>query len=99
MARELVVSEEAISDLEEIWDYIAKDSPLNADRFLDQLYRKCTDIADLEGIGRSREELFPGLLSIPHKTYILFFERDETQVRIVRIVHGSRDLDQMFELE
>ncbi|MDQ8188546.1 type II toxin-antitoxin system RelE/ParE family toxin [Pelagicoccus sp. SDUM812002] len=99
MARDLYISEEAESDLDDIWDYIAKDSPLKADRFLEQLYRKCISISELDGIGRRRDELADGLLSIPHKKYIIFFVRDASQVNIVRILRGSRDLDQLFEEE
>lgn len=99
MTRDLYLSEEAESDLDDIWDYIAKDSPLKADRFLEQLYRKCISISELNGIGRQRDELAEGLLSIPHKKYIIFFVRDVSQVSLVRILRGSRDLDQAFEEE
>ena len=97
MDRELIISEEAESDLEERWDYIAEDSPQNADRFIDQIYRKCLDITVLDGIGRARDELADGLLSISHKKYIIFFIRDDQQVGIVRILRASRDLVSQFD--
>jgi len=97
MGRELRITHEAESDLEDIWDFIAEDSPSNADRFIDQLYRKCIDIAELEGIGRSRSELADGLLSIPHKKYIIFFLRDERFLSIVRILRSSLDVESQFE--
>jgi plasmid stabilization system protein ParE len=97
MAKDLFISEEAESDLDDIWDYIAKDSPLKADRFVEQLYRKCISISELKGIGRCRNELADGLFSIPHKKYIIFFVRQDSQVSVVRILRGSRDLDQIFE--
>lgn len=99
MARDLIISDEAVSDLEDIWDYIATDSPIKADRFIDKLYQKCIDISDLDGIGRRRDELSDGLLSIPNKKYIIFFERKKIHVNIARILRGSRDLDQIFEEE
>lgn len=99
MARDLYISEEADSDLDDIWDYIAKESPARADHFVEQLYRKCISISELEGIGRHRDELADGLLSIPQKKYIIFFLREVSQVSIVRILRGSRDLDQIFEEE
>ena len=99
MARDLFISEDAESDLDDIWDYIAKDSPLKADRFVDQFYRKCISISELEGIGRRRDELSEGLFSIPHKKFVIFFIREDSQVGIVRILRGSRDLDQIFEEE
>ncbi|MDQ8183930.1 type II toxin-antitoxin system RelE/ParE family toxin, partial [Pelagicoccus sp. SDUM812005] len=91
MARDLYISEEAESDLDDIWDYIANDSPTKADRFLERLYRKCISISELDGIGRRRDELAERLLSIPHKKYIIFFVREVSQVSIVRILRGSRD--------
>jgi len=97
MGRELRISEEAESDLEDIWDYIAEDSPLNADRFIDQLYQKCLDVAVLEGIGRNRDELTDGLLSIPHKKYTIFFLRDDKCVSVVRILRASLDIEAQFE--
>ena len=99
MARDLHISEEAESDLDDIWDYIAKDSPLKADRFLEQLYHKCISISELDGVGRRRDELAEGLLSVPHKKYIIFFVREASRVSIVRVLRGSRDLDQAFEEE
>ncbi|MBD5780774.1 type II toxin-antitoxin system RelE/ParE family toxin [Pelagicoccus sp. NFK12] len=97
MAKKLVISEEAESDLEDIWDYIAMDSPLKADRFIDQLFRKCLDLSELDGVGRQRNELYQGLLSLPHKKFVIFFTREKSKVNIVRILRGSRDLDPLFE--
>ena len=36
----LVISDEAVSDLTEIWTHIAEDSPARADQFIDQIYDK-----------------------------------------------------------
>ncbi len=99
MARELIISREAESDLEDIWNYIAEDSPENADRFVDQLYSKCLDITALDGIGRPRDELADGLRSNPHKKYVIFFIREEKKVGIVRILRASRDIDSIIENE
>ena len=82
-----------------LWDYIAKDkdSPKNADRFVDQLYSKGMDLSALGGIGRRHDELTRGVMSIPHHRYIIFFTRDDTTVRIIRILNGARDLDNLCE--
>ena len=97
MPRVPVLSEEAVSDLEEIWIYIASDSIRNADGFIDLLYSKCIEISELSGIGRKRDELFPGMLSLAYKKYVIFFMRSEDRVEIVRILHGARDLPKVFE--
>ena len=97
MAKTPILSEEAVSDLEEIWIYIASQSIRNADNFLDQLYNKCIEISELSGIGRKRDELFPGMLSLAYKKYVIFFMRNRHEVQIVRILHGARDLPKIFE--
>ncbi|MBN2069611.1 MAG: type II toxin-antitoxin system RelE/ParE family toxin [Opitutales bacterium] len=97
MAKQLIISQEAISDLSEIWDYIARDNQRAADRFIDALYAKCQEILELESIGRSREELFEGLRSLPYRKYVIFFLRNHGDVEIVRILHGARDIESQFE--
>ncbi len=97
MPKNPFLSDEALSDLEEIWVFIASDSARNADRFIDQLYRKCVEIAELEAIGRNRDELFPGLLSVAYKKYVIFFLRTRDGVEIARILHGNRDIPKTFD--
>ena len=92
-----ILSEEAVSDIEDIWIYIASNSIRNADSFIDQLYNKCVEISELSGIGRKRDELFPGMLSLAYKKYVIFLMRSKDRVEIVRILHGSRDLPKIFE--
>ena len=92
-----ILSDEAVSDLEEIWIYIASHSIRNADSLIDQLYSKCIEISELSGIGRKRDELFPGILSLAYKKHVIFFMRGKDRVEIVRILHGARDMPKVFE--
>ena len=48
---------EAESDLDEIWWYIAQDSPNNTDRFLDRIQERCLALASFPQMGINREEL------------------------------------------
>ncbi len=96
MARKLVISRAAIRDLEEIWAYIARDNQQAADRTLDGLFRKCAWLAETDGTGRRRDELLSGLLSLPVRRYVVFFVREQAELRIVRILHGARDLERVF---
>ena len=82
--------------LNEIWDFISGDSIANADRFIDELSSKCEEIARLDGVGRKRDELIPGLSSLAHKNHVIFFRRTEGLVSIVRILNGARDIEKMF---
>ena len=48
---------EAESDLDEIWWYIAQDSPHNADRFLERIQERGSALADFPQMGTRRDEL------------------------------------------
>lgn len=87
----------AESDLDEIWNYIAQDSPDNAARLLRRIDATCATLADNPMIGRSRSELSPDLRSFPLANYLIFYRPIENGVEIVRVLHGNRDIGAMFE--
>jgi toxin ParE1/3/4 len=83
-------------DLWEIWDYIADDSLDRADGFLDRIEEKLRSLARSPGIGRRREELLPGLQSFPVGNYVVFYRAIEDGIDVIRILHGSRDIEEIF---
>lgn len=88
---------QAQEDLLDIWLHIAADSPFHADRFLDLLDEKMRLLADTPGIGRSRAELSPGLRGLPAGNYVIFYRQVSTGIEIVRVLHGSRDIEALFD--
>jgi len=68
----LLKSPEAENDLEEIWWYIAQDSPESADRLLDRIQEICLTLAAFPQMGASRAELKANLRSHPVGNYIDF---------------------------
>ncbi len=91
------ISARATSDLTEIWSYIADDSVTNADAFIDKLYETIQVLANQSGAGRRREELAPGILSFPFARYIIFYRASRDAIEIVRVLHGARDIQTIFE--
>lgn len=87
---------EAESDLDEIWWYIAQDSPHNADRFLDCIQERCLALADFPKMGTSRDELKAGLRSQPVGNYMIFYFPLEDGIDLVRVIHGSRDIESLL---
>jgi toxin ParE1/3/4 len=94
--RRLELSPEAEADLFDIADYIARDDPLRARSFVDELEARCTSLTDYPDAARARPELAPDLRSIPHGRYIIFYTPGEETVRIERILHGARDVEGEF---
>jgi toxin ParE1/3/4 len=88
-----------LSDLFEIWDYIAEDSEMQADAFIDALDRKFQSLAQKPSLGRARDELAKDLRSFPFGRYVIFFMPLADGVEVVRVLHGARDLDKVFQAE
>ncbi len=90
------LSRQANEDLQDIWLYIAIDSPNIADQFIENIYSCCISISENPEIGRRRDNLFPGLRSFPFKRYIIFYRKEENIIEIVRILSAYRDIDAVF---
>ena len=92
----LIISQQAIEDLSDIWSYIALDNPRAADSFVEELHESCKSLAKMPEMGRPRNELLPGIRSIPHKGYIIFYRKDEEKLAVIRVLNGCMDIDSMF---
>lgn len=55
---------QALSDLAEIWDYIADNSEMRADSFVATIDTKLQTLARQPGIGRLRDELTAGVFVV-----------------------------------
>ncbi|MBL8907399.1 MAG: type II toxin-antitoxin system RelE/ParE family toxin [Rhizobiales bacterium] len=93
----VVISPEARSDLDDVWLYIAADSPGNADRFIDRFAGACRRLATAPGLGRSRTELGEGVRSLPVGRYLIFYRTGRNRIEILRFIHGARDYRPVFK--
>jgi toxin ParE1/3/4 len=48
-------------------------------------------------MGKSRDKIFVGLRSFPVKSYLVFYALTEDGVEIYRVLHGRRDIEELFE--
>src|SRR4051812_43635246 len=96
MIPKVINSPEAELDLLEIWLFIAEHDITAADRFLSNMEARTQVLLLHPEMGRQREELLPTLRSIPEGRYIVFYRIAGTNIEIVRVLHGSRDIENMF---
>jgi toxin ParE1/3/4 len=95
----LVVRPQALTDLDDIFDYIAEDSVDRAIAFVRKLYGQMETIAASPSMGRRRDALLPGLRSFPHGNYLIFYLPLDDGVDVVRVLNGARDLEALFQNE
>ena len=86
----------AENDLFEIWDYIADDSAARASAFVREIHQKFSTLASNPGLGRIRDDLAEGLRSFPIGRYVIFYRGIAEGIEIVRVLHGSRDMENIF---
>ena len=97
----VVVRPRALDDLAEIWAYIADDSPDQAEAFVDLLDSKFQALSRRPGLGRRRRELSSDIdiRSLTVGRYVVFYLQLSRGIEVVRVLHGSRDIESIFENE
>jgi len=85
----------ARKDLKEIKAYIAKDNPKAAAQYMGILKQKCDLLAQTPTIGVCREE-YCNLYKFPVEKYLIFYRITETGIEVIRIIHGSRDIQSIL---
>jgi toxin ParE1/3/4 len=94
------VSLNAKADLDAIWLYIARESGSMevANRQIDSLTDRFSFLARFPHAGRSREREFGAdIRSFPIGDYVIVYCVDGSDVSILRVVHGKRDFEAIFE--
>lgn len=93
----LVFLPSAITDLESIGDFIARDNPRRARNFVVELRQQCNKIAANPAAYRSRPELAEDLRSCAYGNYAIFFVVESDALLIVRILHGAMDIPERLK--
>jgi toxin ParE1/3/4 len=80
----------AVDDLLDIIDYIARDSPRQAERFGRVLKAKVRLLELFPYLGSQCPE-HPQIRQLFHKKYIIYYSVHRTEVVIRAVVHGARE--------
>lgn len=90
----------AETELDEIWYYVAVQSGSTeiADRLIDTIADRFLLISRYPEIGRSRDhDLRPGLRSFTVGEYVIIYRIAGSDVLILHIVRGSRDIESLLQ--
>jgi toxin ParE1/3/4 len=85
-------------DYLDIWIYVAEQrgETTAADRLIGTFDEKLKLLSDFPGIGACREDLGPTFRTFPLGRYLIIYRPMKSGIDVLRVVHGSRDLRQLF---
>jgi toxin ParE1/3/4 len=90
-------------DLLEHVDYIAVNNPYAALRFVDTVEQAFARLSEMPEIGSLREFANPRLAGVrvwpipKFSRYLIFYPVTQDSIRILRVLHGARDIPSLFE--
>ena len=97
MVRDLLFRLTARQDLKDLYDYIEQDSPAAAARYVDEVIAFCTRLSEWPERGLRRDDLASGLRVLGfRKRASIVFRVTDTDVEVIRVLYGGRDLDRAF---
>ena len=95
--RTVKVAATAEEDLKGIWAYVAQHNEEAASKLIKEITGKFAVLSDYPQMGREQHKLLVNLRSVAVKGYIIFYQPLENGVEILRVLHGSRDVESIFE--
>jgi len=98
VAREIIWTESAWTDLEEIADHIAKDSEYYAAALVQDIRDASRTLRTLAQRGRIVPEFRDPLIrELLVGNYRLIYRSGRTAVYLLGVIHGARDLDALWK--
>lgn len=92
----VIYSPRAIRDVQGIAKWIAQDNPSAAMRVVDDIDRVLRLIAPSPMAGEDVGQLMPGLRRTTRGSYVLYYRPADHGIDVVRVVHGARDIGNLF---
>ncbi|MCZ6802574.1 MAG: type II toxin-antitoxin system RelE/ParE family toxin [Proteobacteria bacterium] len=72
------------------------DSPDRATAFIETLEAKFAPLLEHPEMGPKRDHLAPELRTHFYRDYVIYYRIGDTEIIIVRVLHGSRDAKVIF---
>jgi toxin ParE1/3/4 len=89
---------QARAELSSIWAYIVRESGnvAAADGIIDTITEHFYLLAQYPRMGRSRDDLRPGLRSFAVGEYVIVYTIEHEDVEILRVFHGRQDIERQL---
>lgn len=94
--RTIKIAAAAQTDLVEIAEYIAQDNQEAARKIIKEITARFALLRDNPFVGREQNHLLLNLRSFVVKKYVIFYQPFDDGVEILRVLHASRDIENLF---
>jgi plasmid stabilization system protein ParE len=97
-ARHVIISPDALADLEGIWDHIGREAGARiASDFVAEILDTIERLAEMPGMGHRRADVrHPAYRFWSVKSYVIAYRADAQSLRVARVVHGHRNFRPLF---
>lgn len=85
----LIYSEKSLVDIEGILEYISRDKPEAAVRFVEQILGQCELLSAAPELGEQRFDLISELRVFSFRNYGIYYRLLPGQLRVERVLHGA----------
>jgi plasmid stabilization system protein ParE len=100
MARQVIWSFEAAADLEALAEFVGRDSPSYAAAFVQEILQASHSLKEFSARGRIVPEMDdPRIRELFVRGYRLIYDMGGSQIIILGVIHGKRDLRGLWEEE
>jgi toxin ParE1/3/4 len=88
-----------ISDLRQVWSFIAKDNEVYADRFVRELEKRYVLLSKNPSLGVRRFPSYPTMRLFPFRSYLIIYDPlpDDAGIELIRLLHAARDYHRYFD--
>ncbi len=87
-----VLHPDVLTDLTEIWEYIATDNPDAADRVLEEIRDAIRALVPFPQVGHIRSDLTSRPLRFhPIRNFLIAYAPDEQPLLVLAVLHGRRN--------
>ncbi len=88
-----------IRDLRDTWLFIARDSEVNADKFIFALEKRYMMLADNPSLGARRFPKYATMRIFSYRNYLIIYTPlpDGAGIELIRLLHAARDYHRYFD--
>jgi plasmid stabilization system protein ParE len=92
-----VLSPEVLQDLQDIWDFIAADNVVAADKLENEFFDAFEMLAKGPSMGHTRSDLTERDVRFwPVGQYLIVYRSLPTPLQVVAVLHGARDVAEVI---